>query len=300
MNRISGVLIVKNEEAMLPACLKSLASLEEVIVLDTGSTDNTCEVARKAAPNVRVIEGVYKWNDNFAEARNKAQEYATGEWIFVIDADEVLAKGERGEDGAEVLRRTIKEHPETAVFNAWIASKADPKKRHTSPRLYKNIPDHKWAGSVHNYLTHLGTVDSDIVVLAGYSPTHQKDPDRALRMLEAAVAREPESARYWYYLGREYGYKNRWADSEMALRKALELSKWLCERADAWLLLARSLWYQRRGPEARKACLEAIGINPNFKEALLTMGAMSYERERKAWEAFATHATNEGVLFRRV
>lgn len=295
MNRVSAVLIVKNEEAMIRACLESLKSLEEVIVLDTGSTDNTCEVARAVGGNVRVIEGEYKWEDDFSKARNKAQSYATGEWIFVVDADEELPPG-----GAEKIRETIAEHPGVTVFNAWIQGKSGGANKHTSPRLYRNMPDIHWAGSVHNYLTHLGTVDSDIIVWAGYSPTHQKDPNRALRMLEAAVAREPESGRYWYYLGREYGYKNRWADSEWALRKALELSKWLCERADAWLLLARALWYQRRGPEARKACLEAIGINPNFKEALLVMGNMSFEREKKAWHAFATHATNEGVLFRRV
>lgn len=294
MNRVSAVLIVKNEEVMLPACLRSLSNLEEVIVLDTGSKDGTCEVARHVGGNVRVIEGEYTWEDDFSKARNKAQEYASGEWIFVIDADEELSP-----TGTEEIRNAIKDHPETLVFNCWVQNKNNTSK-HTSPRLYRNNPDVRWAGSVHNYLTHLGTVQTEVVVLAGYSPTHQKDPDRALRMLEAAVAREPESGRYWYYLGREYGYKKRWADSEVGLRKALEFSKWTPERADAYLLLSRALWYQRRGAEARKACLEAIGINPNFKEALLVMGNMSYEKEKKAWHAFATHATSEGVLFRRV
>ena len=135
---------------------------------------------------------------------------------------------------------------------------------------------------------------------AGYSPTHKTDPNRALRMLEAACANEPGSSRNWYYMGREYGYKKRWADSESSLRQCLTLSKWPAERADALLLLARALWFQMRGPEARKACLDAIGTNPDFKEALLFMGTMSHEKGRKIWHAYAGLAQSDGVLFRRV
>jgi len=87
VSKVSVVMIVKNEEQMLPRCLESVRDLDEIIVLDTGSSDHTCEVARKAGGNVRVIEGEYAWEEDFSKARNKAQEYATGDWIFVIDAD---------------------------------------------------------------------------------------------------------------------------------------------------------------------------------------------------------------------
>lgn len=84
---LSVCLIVKDEERLLPACLASVADIaDEVIVYDTGSSDRTVEIARSAG--ARVIEGY--WDDSFARARNAALAQAVGEWVFSLDADEVL------------------------------------------------------------------------------------------------------------------------------------------------------------------------------------------------------------------
>ena len=84
---LSVCLIVKDEERMLPACLASVADIaDEIIVYDTGSSDRTVEIARSAG--ARVIEGY--WDDSFARARNAALSQAVGEWVFSLDADEVL------------------------------------------------------------------------------------------------------------------------------------------------------------------------------------------------------------------
>lgn len=293
MSTISAVLIVRNEEAMLGSCLKSLDGLDEVIVLDTGSTDKTVEIAR--AHGAKVYADEYKWNEDFAEARNKAQEKATGDWIFVIDADEELEP-----KGIKKIRQAIAYAGTANALGVWIKAKGNVSLHH-QPRLYRNDPGKiHWVGMVHNYLSVLADQQSDVVILAGSSPTHKADPDRALRMLEKAVAAHPESGRYWYYLGREYGYKKRWKDSEAAIRLCLDHSKWLTERVDAYLLLARALWFQSRGNEAREACIRAIGLNPDFKEAILFLGDMSHPREKKIWHRYAALARSTGVLFRRV
>src|SRR5438105_10083516 len=87
-------MIVKNEEANLPACLESVRDLfHEVIVVDTGSTDRTKEIA--AGFGARVFD--FPWVDNFAAARNAALEHATGDWIFWMDADDRLDEDNRGE-----------------------------------------------------------------------------------------------------------------------------------------------------------------------------------------------------------
>src|SRR5207249_9840407 len=77
--RVSLCMIVKNEEDNLPACLASAAGLfHEVIVVDTGSTDRTREIA--AACGARVFD--FPWVDSFAAARNESLRHATGDWAF--------------------------------------------------------------------------------------------------------------------------------------------------------------------------------------------------------------------------
>jgi tetratricopeptide (TPR) repeat protein len=88
MPRLSICLITRDEATRLPGCLASLRPLNaEIIVVDTGSTDNTMSVARAAG--ARVIET--PWTNDFSAARNVGLAEATGEWILAIDADEQLA-----------------------------------------------------------------------------------------------------------------------------------------------------------------------------------------------------------------
>jgi tetratricopeptide (TPR) repeat protein/glycosyltransferase involved in cell wall biosynthesis len=84
---LSVCLIVRDEEAMLAACLESVVGVaDEVVVYDTGSTDRTVEIARSMG--ARVIEGY--WDDSFARARNAALSLACGTWVLSLDADERL------------------------------------------------------------------------------------------------------------------------------------------------------------------------------------------------------------------
>ncbi len=84
MPSISAVLIVKNEAIKLPGCLKSLSWADEIIVLDSGSTDATCAIAESFSAKVFVN---LDWQ-GFGLQRERAAQLATGDWIFMIDADE--------------------------------------------------------------------------------------------------------------------------------------------------------------------------------------------------------------------
>lgn len=86
-NTISLCMIVKNEEHNIERCLESVqGSVDEIIVVDTGSTDSTIEKAKKYGAKIFN----YQWNDDFSEARNFALKQATCDWIFIMDADEEL------------------------------------------------------------------------------------------------------------------------------------------------------------------------------------------------------------------
>jgi glycosyltransferase involved in cell wall biosynthesis len=89
---ITLCIIVKNEEKFLPDCLKSVEGVvDEIILVDTGSTDSTIEIAKQFG--AKVIQ--HQWNNDFAEARNISLKQATGEWILILDADESLDLSDR-------------------------------------------------------------------------------------------------------------------------------------------------------------------------------------------------------------
>ncbi len=85
--KLSFCIIVKNEATNLPQCLASVENLvDEIIVLDTGSSDRTVEIAKEFGAQVYH----FKWCNDFSAARNASLKYATGDWILVLDADEIL------------------------------------------------------------------------------------------------------------------------------------------------------------------------------------------------------------------
>ncbi|MCL1893903.1 MAG: glycosyltransferase [Holophagaceae bacterium] len=87
MPLISLAMIVKNEEANLAHCLESVKKLiDEIIIVDTGSTDNTIEIARSFGAKIHQ----YIWCDDFSTARNEALKHCTGNWILIMDADEAI------------------------------------------------------------------------------------------------------------------------------------------------------------------------------------------------------------------
>ncbi|MBD2494242.1 glycosyltransferase [Nostoc sp. FACHB-280] len=84
---ISLCMIVKNEETTLPKCLNSVKDfVDEMVVLDTGSSDRTPEIAQQFGAEVHH----FQWTNNFSTARNAALKYVTGDWVLVLDADEIL------------------------------------------------------------------------------------------------------------------------------------------------------------------------------------------------------------------
>lgn len=89
---ISLVMIVKNEEETLPRCLESFKDIvQEIIVVDTGSTDRTVEIAKSYGARVEF----FPWCNDFAAARNESLKYATCDWILRTDADEYIEEDEK-------------------------------------------------------------------------------------------------------------------------------------------------------------------------------------------------------------
>jgi glycosyltransferase involved in cell wall biosynthesis len=281
-------MIVKNEQACIEDCLKSLKGIDEIVILDTGSTDRTPEICRQYTDKVYV--GEYEWRDHFAEARNESLKRCSGDWIFIIDADERLVTG------AESLRAAVENSGGETVLMTQINCGSV---EFFYPRLFKNHVGIHWQGAIHNYLNRTGTKKTSVVIECGSSENHAKDPDRALRILRKEVTLRPDCVREKYYLAREYYYRAEWATAVWWFESYLSKASWAPEWAEAWCLIGKCYAQLKDYGKAADACLQAIKINADFAEPMHMMAAMSGPKNKKRWQTMAEACKNEDVLFVR-
>lgn len=289
MKKISAVLIVKNESKILNRCLESLGDVDEIVICDTGSSDNTVEIANKYTPNVYTD---FQWCDDFAAARNHAKSKATNDWIISIDADEFLEP-----NSVSKIKEYIEKYPDAKSFNITLQGE-NSTHSHLYPRVFhKSVT---WSGAIHEAINQPPVATIPVKITYGFSPAHFLDPDIDLRILQKQVEKNPKSTRDVFYLAREYWYKQNYTVASMWYEHYLKHGFWKPERADAYLMLARCKWMLGDGDGARNNCLQALNINANFKEAALFMAEISWPENARVWREMANAANNEGVLFVRV
>ena len=291
MKTLTVCMIVKNEKELLARCLDSVVGADELIICDTGSTDNTVEIAKKYTEKVFTD---YLWEDSYEKARNHALTKCTGGWVLSIDADEILREG----DMAKIRDAIENAKSEELAFDIKMQSEKG-NNEFWFPRLFKRDPRVFWKGAVHNHLSVHGARKLDVEITYGYSPAHAADKDRALRILKKEIARDPSLSRERFYLAREYMYRKDWDSAIDHYQQYLSRSSWTAQMAEAYFMLSKCYWNKRMLKEAQEACLGAIRINTHFKEAVLFMASISGPINRKRWTEFAEGATNEGVVFIR-
>jgi len=290
--KITACLIVKNEKDHIRDVLSSLVGVDEIVVVDTGSADNTAEIAREFSDKVFTD---FPWIDDFAAARNHALSKCTGDWVLSIDGDEVLEAG-----GIEKIRKIIEAAtPEQLHFSVLMTAKSTGQV-HNLPRILRNDGAVRWVGAAHETLSPVQANRTDVVITYGYSTAHQLDPDRMMRILAKIVNSPGATPRDLYYYAREFWYRKDYVQAKRLFREYVSIATWPPEKADALLYEARCAFYLQLGNEARAICTEAIVLNPDFKEALLFMAELHFEPWKHKWERLAEAATNEDVLFKRV
>lgn len=210
---LSMAMMVKNEEAFLePALLSARDWVDEMVVVDTGSTDRTVEIAKDLGARVEHFE----WCNSFSAARNETLRHSRGEWVAILDADERFRGRQPGN-----IRQFLKPGP-SWPFQALMVNVLNlrldgaPMSSFFSIRFFPNQPDKLgYGGRVHNRFGPLVegvTVDATRylgleVVHLGYDPevyTARKKAERSLPLIEQTVAESPGDLQYRFYLGREY------------------------------------------------------------------------------------------------
>jgi tetratricopeptide (TPR) repeat protein len=145
---LSRCMIVKDEEEMLPRCLAAVASaVDEIVIVDTGSSDRTIEIARSFG--ARVIER--PWTGSFADARNASFDAATGDWLMYLDADEVLVA-----DDVERLRALRGKTWREAFYlveTSYTGEVGDgAAATHTALRVFRSRPAYRFSGRLHEQI----------------------------------------------------------------------------------------------------------------------------------------------------
>jgi tetratricopeptide (TPR) repeat protein len=148
--KLSLCMIVRDEEAMLGRCLDAVAgAVDEIIVVDTGSVDDTVAIAE--ARGARVLH--HEWTGDFGAARNVSFDAATGDWILYLDADEVLVDGEA--DALRALTGHVWREAMYLVETNHTGDLADGTAvTHDALRLFRNRPEYRFEGRIHEQIAH--------------------------------------------------------------------------------------------------------------------------------------------------
>lgn len=162
MKTISVCMIVKNEEDVLKRTLQSIKEIaDEIIIVDTGSTDRTKEIAQEFTEKIYDFE----WRDDFAAARNASYSYATKDYILFMDADDYLPDEER--EKFKRLKQTLDDSVDAVTMYTVMSvdEYGNPVFQFRRHRLVKRSKGFRWYGAVHEYLAVSGNIiHSDIKI----------------------------------------------------------------------------------------------------------------------------------------
>jgi glycosyltransferase involved in cell wall biosynthesis len=201
---LGAALIVKNEQRVLARCLSSIEPVvDEIVVVDTGSTDDSVSIARSFGATVLFRE----WDGDFSAARNFGLDHMRSQWILYIDADEYLAPAERTD-----VQRWLADPEPRIAYRLLLRSRVGftPYREY---RIWRNHPDVRFWGVIHE--SHLSAIAAvaereqlsigDIDLLLehdGYEGDQAAKGERNLPLLLAQVELDPDRSYLWDHIGR--------------------------------------------------------------------------------------------------
>lgn len=276
--------ICKNEEQFVDRWINSMSEADQIVVLDTGSTDNTVEKLRARGAQV-TVEPISPWR--FDTARNRSLELVPPDADICVctDLDEVFHPGWRA-----------------LLEAAWVPGASQATYRYTwsfNPDgsegvvfWYEKIHarhGYQWVHPVHEVLAYTGPgVPGRKVTVEGMQLDHHADPTKSraqyLPLLELSVAEAPEDDRNVHYLGREYLFHGRWDDCIRTLKRHLSMptASWRDERSASMRYIAKSYYMKGEPGLARDWYLKAIAEAPHLREPYMDLAYLLYEGEE--WE----------------
>ena len=279
---LSVCMIVRDEEALLAGALRSVAGVaDEIVVVDTGSTDRTVEIAREFGAVVLERE----WRNDFAWARNEALARASYRWILNLDADEELAAS-----SIPVLAQLKQSQAQQTGVMVRIYSRvqdytSDGVMSNALVRIFPNDPAIRYRGAIHEYPSLNGTAVGVHAVISTIALMHHGYADdvvarknkgqRNLAISVAEVERDPGDAYNWFNLGATHLLVGDPAQARAALERALEI---LGDRPRGFVPTALNMLaeiyaaYDRDPVRAEQAARRSLTYAPHHPDAHFQLG----------------------------
>lgn len=285
MVSISLCMIVKNEENVLARCLDSVGeAVDEIIILDTGSTDRTVEIAREYTDQVEE----FPWIDDFSAARNAAFDRATSDYILWLDADDVLLETDR--EALRGLKETMSPDVDIVMMKYDLAfdGNGNPTYSNYRERMIRRGAGLRWVGPVHEVIPLVG----NIVYAHNIAVSHKKlkpgDPARNLRILEKHLAGGGVlDPRQTFYYARELSDNGRDEDAIRVFQSFLKEEKgWLENNIEACRGLAQCYFRRQRSQEGMEALLHSFWYDAPRAEVCCDIGSFFMDRERYTQAAY--------------
>lgn len=270
---ISLCMIVRNEEEVLSRCLDSAKGLyDELIIVDTGSADGTREIAARYTEKVFSLP----WTDDFSQARNEAFLRGTGEYLFWLDADDVI----QGAEFQPLRDFLVRERPDM-VFCPYLSGSF----RYERERFLRREGNFRFEGRVHEAIAPRGKVlryPMEVRHLPSGKARGRRNLDIYLKWAEEG----PLSPRDLFYYGRELSYHRLYTEAAAVLERMLRGDGWYVNKIAACEVLSRC--YEEMGEEER--AMQALFSSFLFGEprafVLCAIGRLFMKRNKYREAAF--------------
>lgn len=276
--RICVYAIAKNEQDFVDRWMDSMQEADEIVVLDTGSTDQTVKLLRERGAVVHQ-EVIHPWR--FDTARNISLNHVPEETDICVctDLDEVLTPGWRA-----ALERAWQPGTTQAkyLYNWSHHEDGTPDLQMYYTKIHSRA-EYFWSYPVHEHLSYIGNLPERTVLVEGMALDHFPDLNKSrgdyLPLLEMAVKEDPSDARMLYYLGREYMYLHRWQEciDTLSLHLNLPFPTWEEERGASMRWIAKSHYALGNSYDALRWYYRAIGEVPNMREPYVEFAQMAYD-----------------------
>lgn len=289
--KISLCIIARNESENIARCINSAkAVVDEIIVGDTGSEDDTVAIAESLG--ARVYH--FKWVDDFAKARNFVLSKATGDWILFLDADEYIS-----EDTVQNLRPVIQQYHGTNV-DAILSYLMNIEKQnskvmdsHKTIRIFRKHPDLAYVGAVHEYiaprqnrkLQYADASEQIKVIHTGYSQedkAKKKKGERNLQLLFKELQKKPNDGMLLYYIAESHALEKQYNEALRYAQKAA-ISKNLPDVIRS-KNLKNSVWYKLKLNYPAQEIIEdtrrIIQQYPDYSDMHLFLGNLYLDQGR--------------------